>query len=208
MWQHIISFIVGVVSGLAYPGIVILMFLESSFFPFPSEIVMIPAGYLAAAGKMNLFLVIAFGILGSLSGAIFNYYLGYKLGRPFLVKYGRYMLLREEKLSKIEEMFNTHGAIITFIGRLLPGIRQYISFPPGITKMSFPKFAIFTSLGAGIWTTVLTLLGYFLGENQYLIQKYLRQILYILLIFSFALTVIYIFYYKRKHHSHSVKTSK
>ena len=196
--EGLVSFIVEGVSALGYPGIVILMFLESSFFPFPSEVVMIPAGYLSSTGRMNLVLAIVCGTLGSVLGAVFNYYLGKKLGRPFLTRYGRYMLLNEERLLEIESKFNRHGEIITFIGRLLPGIRQYISFPPGITRMNLLRFALFTSLGAGIWVTILALLGYFLGENQQLIYQHLSEITYLLIVFSIAVILVYAFRYRRR----------
>jgi len=198
MLERLISSIVNVVSGLGYPGIVILMFLESSFFPFPSEIVMIPAGYLSATGKMNLLVVIVCGILGSLMGAFFNYCVAYKLGRSFLVKYGKYILFHEKKLSKVETLFNNHGEIITFTGRLLPGVRQYISFPPGIAKMPLLRFITFTCLGAGIWVTVLSLLGYFVGENQELIEVYLHKISWIFIILSILLGGMYILWHKHR----------
>ena len=191
-----------VVSGFGYLGIVILMFLESSFFPFPSEIIMIPAGYLAAIGNMNIILVIFFGIFGSLTGAVFNYYLGYRLGKPFLVKYGRYMLIKKETLDKMDALFDIHGEIITFVGRLLPGVRQYISLPAGISKMAFPKFVLYTSLGAGIWVTILSLLGYFVGQNQHLIHIYLSKITYSILVFSVIVAVYYIAKYKLKQKQH------
>lgn len=198
MFQQIITFIVETVSSLGYPGIFALMFLESSFFPFPSEVVMIPAGYLAATGEMNMFMVIFCGIAGSLAGALFNYFLGYKLGRPFFLKYGKYILFNEDKFLKVEGMFLRHGEIITFITRLIPGVRQYISFPAGITKMGLLKFSLFTSAGAGIWVTILSLLGYIVGQNQELIKIYLNQIVYALLILSAILTAVYICWHKLK----------
>jgi len=199
MFQQIITFIVETVSSLGYPGIFALMFLESSFFPFPSEVVMIPAGYLATTGEMNMFMVIFCGTAGSLAGALFNYTLGYKLGRPFFLKYGKYILFNEEKFLKVEGMFLRHGEIITFIARLIPGVRQYISFPAGITGMKLIRFSLFTSAGAGIWVTILSFLGYIVGQNQELIKMYLNQIIVILLIFSFLLAALYIYWhYLRK----------
>lgn len=197
MWQEIVSFIVNVVSDLGYLGIVLLMFLESSFFPFPSEVVMIPAGYLSSTGSMNLFLVIVCGTVGSVLGATFNYYIGYKLGRPLLIKYGKYLFLNEKNLLKVEKLFNEHGEIATFIGRLIPGVRQYISLPPGVTRMCFIRFVIFTAAGAAIWVTILSLLGFFVGLNQTLIQQYLHQVTGILIAFCFALATIYIIYHKK-----------
>ena len=202
--QEIVSFIVETVSDLGYLGIVGLMFLESSFFPFPSEVVMIPSGYLSSVGEMNLFIVVICGIVGSVLGAIFNYYLGYKLGRLFLMKYGKFMFLSEKKLLRAEDLFNKHGEIITFIGRLVPGVRQYISFPPGITRMPVLNFIAFTAVGAGIWVTILSLLGYFVGQNQELVHQYLHQIAYILIAFCVLVAIIYAICNKKfRKHAHT-----
>lgn len=174
-----------------------MMFLESSFFPFPSEVVMIPAGYLAYKGEMNIFIVVFMGILGSLAGAVFNYYLAMKLGRKFLLKYGKYLFIKEETILKMEMFFEKHGHISTFSGRLIPVVRQYISLPAGLSKMNILVFSIFTSLGAGIWVIILTLMGYFLGGNEELIKDYLHQIIIAILIL--LVIVGYIYYKKTKN---------
>lgn len=194
MLSTIIDFIVQTVGTLGYAGIFIMMFLESSFFPFPSEVVMIPAGYLVYKGEMNMYLVILFGILGSLAGALFNYYLAIKFGRKFLVKYGKYFFIKEQTIVRMEEFFKNHGHISTFSGRLIPAVRQYISFPAGLARMNLTIFCIYTSLGAGIWVVILTLLGYFLGDNEGLIKEYLRYIIAVILI---SLAVLAFWYYKR-----------
>lgn len=194
MLENIINFIVETVGSLGYAGIFIMMFLESSFFPFPSEVVMIPAGYLVFKGEMNIYLVILFGILGSLFGALFNYYLAIKFGRKVLIKYGKYFFIKEETVVKMEEFFKSHGHISTFSGRLIPGVRQYISFPAGLAKMNLLIFCIYTSLGAGIWVIILTLLGYFLGNNEVLIKEYLHTIIIVILI---LLAILGFFYYKK-----------
>lgn len=193
MLENIINFIVETVGSLGYAGIFIMMFLESSFFPFPSEVVMIPAGYLVFKGEMNIYLVILFGILGSLFGALFNYYLAIKFGRKVLIKYGKYFFIKEETIIKMEEFFKSHGHISTFSGRLIPGVRQYISFPAGLAKMNLLVFCIYTSLGAGIWVIILTYLGYFLGNNEVLIKEYLHTIIIVILI---LLAMLGFFYYK------------
>jgi len=177
---EIIDWIVRTVGGLGYPGIFIMMFLESSFVPFPSEVVMIPAGYLAYKGEMNLLLAILAGTLGSLAGALLNYYLAIKLGRPFLLHYGKYVMFNEASLQKMEDFFARHGHISTFTGRLIPVVRQYISLPAGLARMNLAVFSFYTSLGAGIWVTILALLGYFIGGNELLIREYLRDIIVIL----------------------------
>ena len=177
MFHQIIAWIVDTVGQWGYPGIILLMFLESSFFPFPSEVVITPAGYLASQGQMSLSLVIAAGIAGSVLGAVFNYWMAVKWGRPFFHRYGRYFLVSEKALDRSEEFFARHGHISTFVGRLLPGIRQYISLPAGLARMNLPLFVIFTALGAGIWVTILALLGYLIGNNQELIGQYLHQVM-------------------------------
>lgn len=194
MLTSIIDFIVQTVGSLGYAGIFIMMFLESSFFPFPSEVVMIPAGYLAFKGEMNMYLVILFGILGSLAGSLFNYYLAIKFGRRFLIKYGKYFFIKEETIVRMEVFFKNHGHISTFSGRLIPVVRQYISLPAGLAKMNIFVFSVYTFLGAGIWVVILALLGYFLGDNELLIKEYLHYIIIVILI---LLTILTFWYYKR-----------
>ena len=194
MFADIVKFIVETVGSLGYLGIFLMMFLESSFFPFPSEVVMIPAGYLAYKGEMNMFIAIAVGILGSLAGALFNYYLAVKFGRKFLIKYGKYFFIKEPTIVKMEEFFKSHGHISTFSGRLIPAVRQYISFPAGLARMNLFVFCIYTSLGAGIWVIILTLLGYFLGGNEALIKEYLHTIIIVILV---LLAILGIWYYRK-----------
>jgi len=192
--SSVVDFIVQTVGSLGYLGIFLMMFLESSFFPFPSEVVMIPAGYLAYKGEMNIYIAIVAGILGSLAGALFNYYLAIKFGRKFLIKYGKYFFIKEPTIIKMEEFFKSHGHISTFSGRLIPAVRQYISFPAGLARMNLFIFCIYTSLGAGIWVIILTLLGYFLGGNEALIKEYLHYIIIGILV---SLVVLGIWYYNR-----------
>jgi len=179
---QIIDWIVLTVSGLGYPGIIIMMFLESSFIPFPSEVVMIPAGYLAYKGEMSLVLIILAGTFGSLMGALLNYYLAIKLGRPFLLRYGKYVMFNEAGLKKMEDFFARHGHVSTFTGRLIPVVRQYISLPAGLARMNLMVFSFYTSLGAGIWVAILALLGYYIGGNELLIKAYLRDIIITLVV--------------------------
>ncbi len=178
--NSMIAAIVAVVGKLGYPGIVAMMFLESSFFPFPSEVVIPPAGYLASRGEMTLPLVIAAGIAGSLLGALFNYWLAVRLGRPVLLRYGRYVGLTPRAFDRVERFFRSHGEISTFVGRLVPGVRQYISFPAGLARMPLLPFAAYTCLGAGIWVVILAFIGYLVGNNQELIARYShRSFLYL-----------------------------
>jgi membrane protein DedA with SNARE-associated domain len=199
MLHSIVTFLVDTIFQLGYAGIFALMFLESSFFPFPSEVVMVPAGYLAQQGEMNIYLVVLMGVLGSLAGAWLNYMLALKFGRGIVLK-----ILSEEKLNYLEEFFKNHGSISTFNGRLIPGIRQYISFPAGLSKMDPAKFTLYTALGAGIWSIVLVLIGYFIGSNQELINEYLRTITIFTLIGVVLLSIGYIWFTKRQRRSSDV----
>lgn len=200
--DSIVNWIISVVGVLGYPGIFILMFLESTFFPFPSEVVIIPAAYLASKGQMSLFLIIFIGILGSIAGALFNYYLAVKLGRPLILKlinkFGKYFFITEKAYHKTENYFRQHGEISTFIGRLIPGIRQIISLPAGLAQMNKTKFIVFTGLGAGIWVTILALLGYFIGANQALIEQYINKSLIYILCFSVVIVFFYVWWHRKR----------
>ena len=198
MLHQLVDFLVKTIGSMGYPGIVALMALESSFFPFPSEVVVTPAGYLAAQGNMNLWLVLLAGVAGSLIGAVFNYWLALRFGRPFFERYGRYLLVSQASLEKADLFFERHGHISTFIGRLLPGIRQYISLPAGLTRMNFGIFCLFTALGAGIWVTVLALLGFWFGRNQELIMPYLHRATAGMVVCSILLVGVYLFWRRKK----------
>ncbi len=149
---------------VGYAGIATLMALESSFVPFPSEVVMGPAGVLAYRGEMNAAVAVFMGTLGSVVGALFNYWLAVRLGRPFFLRYGKWLLIREKTFIKAESFFRRHGEIATFVCRLVPGIRQYVSLPAGLSRMHLGRFVLFTALGAGIWCTVLVFVGMAAGE--------------------------------------------
>lgn len=194
MFADIVKFIVETVGSLGYAGIFIMMFLESTVFPIPSEVVMIPAGYLAYKGEMNIYIVIILGSLGSLCGALFNYYFALKFGRRFLMKYGKYFFVSHESIEKTEVFFKDHGHISTFSGRLIPGLRHYISLPAGLAKMNLFVFCLYTTLGATIWVIILTILGYYIGDNEELVKEYLRYLIIGLLVF---LTLLGVWYYKK-----------
>ena len=193
----IIQWLVDTIGAMGYWGIAGLMFLESSFFPFPSEVVMPPAGYLAHQGQMSLTLALLSGIAGSLLGALFNYWLSLRFGRPFFIKYGRHFGVTDEVLDKADNYFARHGHISTFVGRLIPVIRQYISLPAGIARMDLRKFCFYTTLGAGIWVVILTMLGYWLGANKALIRHYLSEISIGLCVFCALLVTVYVWRQKR-----------
>jgi membrane protein DedA with SNARE-associated domain len=195
------SWLVETIGSLGYIGIFILMAIESSVFPLPSEVVIIPAGYLAYTGEMNYFFIVIAGTLGSLAGACFNYYLALKLGRALLLKYGKYIFVKPHHLEKVEVFFKQHGEISTFSGRLLLGVRHFISLPAGLARMNMAKFSLYTILGSFIWVNILALLGYFIGGNQELIEEYLGYIIIALII----LIIIAGFFYIKKHNKKSVK---
>lgn len=199
MLETAVSWLVTTIGHLGYLGIICLMFLESSFFPFPSEVVIPPAGYLASIGKMNILLVIIMGILGSILGALFNYWISLRFGRPFFHKYGKYFFLKESTLDKAEHFFVRHGHISTLIGRLLPGIRQYISLPAGLSRMPLFPFCIFTAIGSGIWVTILAFVGYWVGNNKELVTEYLHTVTIIAVIFCFSIASIYTIYVRKKN---------
>ena len=196
--QDLIGWIVATIGHMGYPGVVALMFLESSFFPFPSEVVVPPAGYLASVGEMNLWAVIASGILGSLLGALFNYWIAVHWGRPFFERYGKYFLVSPLSLDKADRFFARHGHISTFTGRLLPVIRQYVSLPAGIARMPLGSFCFFTALGSGLWVVVLALVGYWIGNNQELVHQALHRITFLLVGGCVLLVGAYVWWQRRR----------
>lgn len=141
------------------------MAVESSFIPFPSEVVMIPAGYLAHQGELNLFAAILAGTAGSVVGAWVNYFLALKLGRPTMHAIGKKFLVSSKTMTMVEVYFEKHGGFTTFVGRLLPAVRQLISIPAGLARMPFWRFTALTAAGAGLWVTVLALMGYYIGDQ-------------------------------------------
>ena len=164
-----VSFIEWCLNNLNYWTITLLMAIESSFIPFPSEVVVPPAAYKAYHGELNIWLVILFSTLGAEVGALVNYYLAKYLGRPIIYRFaesrvGRMCLLRAKNMEQAEAFFNKHGVISTFIGRLVPAVRQLISIPAGLARMNMPKFLIFTALGALTWNSILAMLGYVAGR--------------------------------------------
>jgi membrane protein DedA with SNARE-associated domain len=196
--KSVTIWLVETIGQLGYAGIVTLMFLESSFFPFPSEVVLPPAGYLAWRGEMSFAAVVITGIAGSILGALFNYWFALKLGRPFLIKYGKYFFVSEESVAKADAFFERHGHISTLVGRLLPVIRQYISLPAGIARMKLDTFVIYTTIGAGLWAVLLTFVGYLLGEHQELLERYLHVLTFGSVVCAIVLAVGYLLWYRRR----------
>ncbi|MDD2622550.1 MAG: DedA family protein [Bacteroidales bacterium] len=193
------------------------MTIESSFIPFPSEVVIPPAAYAACSAEnsnlyvthykwVNVFIVVLFGTLGALVGALFNYFLALYLGRPIVYKFvdsklGHIFLLNSTKIKKAEDYFVKNGNVSTFIGRLVPGIRQLISIPAGLSKMRLVPFILYTCLGAGIWNTILALIGYIAHGEQDIINEYSHELSYVLLGVG-GVFVCYLMFkaYKKKKH--------
>lgn len=200
-----IGFIQWCLDNLNYWTITLLMAIESSFIPFPSEVVVPPAAYKAAAtGELNIWLVILFATLGALIGALVNYSLALWLGKPIVYKFansrfGHMCLIDQAKVEKAEQFFIKYGVSATLVGRLVPAVRQLISIPAGLAKMNLPKFMLFTSLGAGLWNAVLATMGYYLEsvvpEEQLIstVTKYSHEIGYVI-IAVVALALAYIIY--------------
>jgi len=197
--QTLIETILSIIQKMGYLGIFIGMTIESSFFPFPSEIIIIPAGALAAKGEMNLALIFFFGLLGSIAGACINYILAFTLGRTaidFLVdKYGRFLFITKRNLEKTDKYFEEHGEVTTFVGRLIFGIRQLISLPAGLAAMNFWKFLGYTALGSGIWISILITIGYFLGSTGI---DPLMKIVTLILTLASAIIILAYYFLKRK----------
>jgi len=183
---------------MGYLGIIFLMAIESSFIPFPSEVVVPPAAYLASQGQMNIFLVVISGIIGSLIGAIFNYFFAMSLGRKIVYslaghRYARILLIDENKIAKAEEYFLKYGNISTFIGRLVPAVRQLISIPAGFSRMNFKNFIFYTFLGSSAWTIILAVLGYTFGANQEILSMYYREIKIIAIVLCLGVILFFVF---------------
>lgn len=165
-----IPFIAWCLEHLNYWVIALLMAIESSFIPFPSEVVVPPAAYMAATtGELNVFLVVFFATVGAVIGALVNYFLALYLGRPLVYRFaesriGHMCLIDSEKVEKAERYFDEHGAVGTFFGRLVPAVRQLISIPAGLARMGLGRFMFYTMLGAGIWNSILAGMGWYIGH--------------------------------------------
>lgn len=194
----IVQWLLDTIGAMGYPGIFLLMAMESSVIPVPSELVMPPAGYLAFQGKMNLAAVILCGTAGSLAGAYANYFVSHYLGRPLILKYGKYVLIPPDKFERVERFFLQHGEISTFIGRLLPVVRHLISIPAGLSRMGHLKFSFYTLAGAGIWCGILAGIGFVIGENQSLIMQYSHKALVWVILCSIVLVAVYVRRHKRR----------
>ena len=201
MFSQITDAVLGVFSSMWYVGIFVMMTIESSFVPFPSEVAMIPAWALAQRWEMSLLIALLAGTAGAWLGATINYILGRYLGWPvvktLIHKYGKYIFLNESHYIQAEKFFQEKWAITTFFGRFIPAVRQLISIPAGVFRMNFAVFSLWTILGAGLWNIILLSIGYFFAGNQEVILSYMKEII-LGIVF---LLVVYIGYkwYKKSH---------
>jgi len=198
MLHTLINWLLETIGSMGYPGIFLLMAMESSIIPVPSELVMPPAGYLIHQGRMDWLPTILAGTFGSLAGAYANYYAAHYLGRPLILKYGRYVLIPPDKFQRVEAFFLQHGEISTFIGRLLPVIRHLISIPAGVAGMNHLRFSLYTLLGAGLWCSILTWIGYAIGQNQELVVAWSHRALGWVTLASCGLVACYVWWHRRQ----------
>jgi len=206
MLESFVSWLLNLFRGMGYPGIIALMAVESSILPLPSELVMPPAGYLAAKGEMSLAVAVVCGVLGSVLGALANYGLARWLGRAFFLRLGKYVLITEKGLDRSERYFAAHGEISTFLGRMLPVVRHLISIPAGIARMRLGRFVVFTGLGALVWCSILTGIGWFIGSREDVIlevlnreaQRYAGRAILLLLPILAVITAGYIWWHRRR----------
>ena len=202
---QLLEWSVRLVETTGYSGVLLLMLIESTVFPFPSELVLPQAGYLAQQGKMNVLAAVAVGTIGSCLGALINYAFAYYVGRPFLLRYGHYFFCPRDKFEKAEIFFRQHGEIGTFTGRLIPGVRHLISLPAGVARMKLGHFIGFTALGAGLWCVVLVALGYWVGAERERIAPYYHHIVLGMAAFCVVLIGGYIMWHRGRKQAVSSK---
>lgn len=203
MLERMVDWLLHTLLDLGYPGIVALMAMESSVLPVPAELVMPPAGYWVAKGEMNVWIVLACGTIGSILGALANYWVAHLLGRALVRRFGRYVLLTERSLDRSERFFADHGEISTLVGRLLPVVRHLISIPAGIARMNLSRFVLFTGLGAFAWCAVLTGIGYFLGRHEDVlrneeVQRYVGRALAVVIPVIVVGVTVYVVWHRRR----------
>lgn len=189
-------------ANMNYFTITVLMAIESTFIPLPSELVLPPAAYLASQGELNFFLIVLFATIGCCIGALINYTLSFYLGRAIIYgladsKYAKIFFINRQKMEHAENYFIENGNTSTFIGRLIPGIRHLISIPAGLAKMNLKKFVLYTFLGSALWNTILSALGYYFGKNEEVLMTYFNELKYIFLVIG-IIFVVYLVFFKGK----------
>jgi membrane protein DedA with SNARE-associated domain len=203
MLEQLGLWLVDAIGRMGYTGLVLLMAMESSVLPVPSELVMPPAGYLAYRGEMSLGLALLAGTVGSLIGAYANYWVASHLGRWVFVRYGKWVLLSERSLERTERFFNRHGEVATFIGRLFPVIRHLISIPAGLARMRLKRFFLYTGLGAAIWCAVLLAVGWIIGRagstlSRELMREYAQKAVILMVPVTVLVIAAYLIWHRRR----------
>ncbi len=196
--SNITNFIIQTISNSGYLGIFFLMVAESALIPIPSEVIMPFSGYLVSTGKFNVVMVILAGSVGNLIGSWIAYFIGLRLGREFILKYGKYVLLKKSHLELTESYFVKYGNKSTFVSRLLPAVRTYISLPAGIAKMNLKKFSIYTIAGSIIWNTMLTFVGVKLGNEWENIRHYSNYVDAVVVIGAIIVVIIFVKKYRKE----------
>ena len=194
--DFLVQLVINIIATTGYAGVFLLMLLESCGVPAPSEAIMPFAGFLVAAHQFSFRLTVLIGALGNLAGSLLAYFIGLKGGRPLVEKYGRYILISKHDLDKADLWFQKRGELTVFIGRLLPVVRTYISFPAGIAKMNLKKFSLYTFIGAFIWSALFCYLGVKLGANWEIIRTKLHN--FDLAILALVIIVIVWFFYRHR----------
>jgi membrane protein DedA with SNARE-associated domain len=197
--KPLVDFVTSIISNLGYPGVIFLMVLDSAMIPIPSEIILVFSGYLVTTGTFEPVSLILAGSLGNVIGSIITYYIGLKFGRLFILRFGKYFFIKEHHLEYTEKLFQKYGDKISFLGRLLPAIRTYISLPCGVAKMNLLKYSIYTFIGSVIWNTIFTYIGIQLGSKWQEIDKYLIHLEIVTgsVIVAFAISLIIKMLWKR-----------
>lgn len=194
--SFLIQLVITIIAATGYAGVFLLMLLESCGVPVPSEVIMPFAGFLVESGKFSFWPTVLIGALGNLAGSLLAYWIGLKGGRPLIEKYGRYILISKHDLDNADVWFKKRGELTVFIGRLLPVVRTYISFPAGIAKMNLKKFSLYTFIGAFIWSALFCYLGVKLGANWEIIRAKLHN--FDLAILMLVMIVIILFFWRHK----------
>ncbi|AET68448.1 putative membrane-associated protein [Desulfosporosinus orientis DSM 765] len=195
--SHLAQFVINIISHLGYIGVFLAMAIESACIPLPSEIILPFTGYMVFLGRFGLWQSTLAATLGNLLGALFAYYIGRWGGRPFIKRFGRYVFIHERELSKTEELFDRHGELTVFIGRLLPVVRTFISLPAGIARMNSVKMSIYTVAGALPWCLMLIITGQKLGENWNTLKPLFHRFDIVIGIIIFLFIIYYLI--KKKH---------
>lgn len=198
MGERVTTLLLEWMGQLDYLAIFVLMAMESSIFPVPSELVMIPAGYLVSIDKLNWTGAILASSLGSIAGSLGSYYLAAWLGRPVIARFGRFFLITDAHLQKTETFFARHGEISIFTGRFIPGVRHLISMPAGVGRMPLPPFMIYTLLGATIWNVILLVFGFVIGENREWVRQHTHWVVLAALLGALLLIGGYVLWQKRR----------